>query len=267
MNPLSVTDIRAMKAAGHKIAAVTAYDHPSGRLADAAGMDLVLVGDSLGTALQGHDTTLPVTMDQMIYHTAMVSRAVRRALVVGDMPFMSYQPGIAAALANAGRFLAEGGATAVKLEGGHAAALERIAALVEAGIPVMGHVGLTPQSVHAMGGYRVQGKGEADAERVVREARAVEEAGAFAIILEGIPEKLAKQVTEAVSIPTVGIGAGVHCDGQILVWHDLLGITEGRVPRFVKPYARVGATIRKALKAYARDVADGTFPGSDHTYH
>jgi 3-methyl-2-oxobutanoate hydroxymethyltransferase len=264
---LTVTDIRAAKAAGRRIAAVTAYDYPSARLADAAGMDLILVGDSLGTAMQGHVNTLPVTMDQMVYHTAMVARAGTRALVVGDMPFMSYQTGLEAALANAGRFLAEGGAAAVKLEGGHPAAVERIRALVEAGIPVMGHVGLTPQSVHAMGGFRVQGKAEADAGRIVREAQAVEAAGAFSLILEGVPEKLGKQVTEAVSIPTVGIGAGVHCDGQILVWHDLLGLTEGKVPRFVRSYAHLGRSIRRALKAYARDVAEGSFPGPDQTYH
>jgi len=270
MTTLTVTDIRAMKAQ-RRIAAVTAYDHPSAVLADAAGLDLILVGDSLGTAVQGHATTLAVTMDQMIYHTAMVARAARRALVVGDMPFMSYQPSVEAAVANGGRFLAEGGAAAVKLEGGHEGAIDRIRALVEAGVPVMGHVGLTPQSVHAMGGYRVQGRQEADAERIVREARGVEAAGAFAIILEGIPEKLAKQVTEAVAVPTIGIGAGVHCDGQILVWHDLLGLSEGHkpqhVPKFVKPYARLSATIRRALRAYAREVADGTFPGPDHTYH
>jgi 3-methyl-2-oxobutanoate hydroxymethyltransferase len=264
---LTVTDLRAAKAQGRRIAAVTAYDFPSARLADAAGLDLILVGDSLGTAVQGNANTLPVTMEQMIYHTGMVARAATRALVVGDMPFMSYQASPEAALANAGRFLAEGGAAAVKLEGGHPAAVERIAALVECGIPVMGHVGLTPQSVHAMGGFRVQGKAEADAARIVREARAVEAAGAFSLILEGIPEKLAKQVTEAVAIPTIGIGAGVHCDGQILVWHDLLGLTEGRVPRFVKPYAHLGRSIRRALKAYARDVAGGDFPGPEQTYH
>jgi 3-methyl-2-oxobutanoate hydroxymethyltransferase len=264
---LTVADIRAMKGEGRKVVAVTAYDHPSARLADAAGMDLILVGDSLGTALQGLPTTLPVTMDQMIYHTQMVSRGTARALVVGDMPFLSYQPSVAEAVANGGRFLAQGGAEAVKLEGGHPAAVERIRALVECGIPVMGHVGLTPQSVHAMGGYRVQGKGEHEAERIAAEARAIEAAGAFALILEGIPEKLAKQVTEAVTIPTVGIGAGVHCDGQILVWHDLLGLGEGHVPRFVKPYAHLARTIQRALKAYRTDVAEGTFPGPDHTYH
>lgn len=267
MPALTVTDIRAMKAAGRRIAAVTAYDHPSAVLADAAGLDLILVGDSLGTVVQGHATTLPVTMDQMIYHTAMVARGVGRALVVGDMPFMSYQPSVEAALASAGRFLSEGGAAAVKLEGGHEGALMRIRALVDCGIPVMGHVGLTPQSVHAMGGYRVQGRQEGDAGRIIAEARAVEAAGAFALVLEGIPEKLAKQVTEALSIPTIGIGAGVHCDGQVLVWHDLLGLSEGHRPKFVKPYARLAAAIRRALKAYAREVADGTFPGPDHTYH
>ncbi|MBI5137146.1 MAG: 3-methyl-2-oxobutanoate hydroxymethyltransferase [Nitrospirae bacterium] len=266
MNALTIRDIRDMKG-GQKIAAVTAYDHPSALLADGAGMDIVLVGDSLGTVVQGHATTLPVTMEQMIYHTAMVSRAIRRALVVGDMPFMSYQQGTTAALENAGRFLTQGGAAAVKLEGGGTAARERIRALVEAGIPVMGHLGLTPQSVHAMGGYRVQGRQQADAERILDEARALEQAGVFSMILEGIPEKLGKAVTEAVAVPTVGIGAGVHCDGQILVWHDLLGLGEGRHPKFVKPYAHLARTAKRALKAYAADVRQGAFPGPEQTYN
>ncbi|MDH5527774.1 MAG: 3-methyl-2-oxobutanoate hydroxymethyltransferase [Nitrospirota bacterium] len=264
---LTIRDILAMKSDGNKIAAVTAYDYPSARLADAAGIDLILVGDSLGTVVQGRNTTLPVTMDQMVYHTQMVARGVGRALLMTDMPFMSYQQGTGAAMENAGRLIAEGGAAAVKLEGGSDAALERVAALVTAGIPVMGHIGLTPQSVHAMGGYRVQGKGQGEAERILTEARALESVGAFSLLLEGIPEKLAKEVTELLSIPTVGIGAGIHCDGQILVWHDLLGLGEGKYPKFVKPYAHLGRTIRRALKSYADEVKDNTFPGPEHTYH
>ena len=266
MSPLTITDIINKKTQGERIASVTAYDYPSAKLADAAGMDLILVGDSLGAVVQGHQTTLAVTMEQMIYHTQMVVRGTEHALVVGDMPFMSYQQSVEAALENAGRFLAEG-AAAVKLEGASDAALARVSALVTAGIPVMGHVGLTPQSVHAMGGYRVQGRGQADAERIIAEARALEAAGAFSMILEGIPEKLAKQVTEAVAIPTIGIGAGIHCDGQILVWHDLLGLGDGNYPKFVKPYANLSRTIKKALKAYGAEVRGGEFPGPDQTYH
>jgi len=267
MSQLTVRSLRTMKENGEKIAAVTAYDHSAALLADAAGTDLILVGDSLGTVVQGHATTLPVTMDQMIYHTTMVTRATKRALVVGDMPFMSYQSSLSTALDNAGRFLTEGGAQAVKLEGGHPSAIQRVSAMVEAGIPVMGHLGLTPQSVHAMGGYRVQGKGGEAAERILDEAQALEQAGAFSLILEGIPEKLGKQVSEAVTIPTVGIGAGIHCDGQILVWHDMLGLGDGKYPKFVKNYANLNRTIKRALNAYGREVRDGTFPGPDQTYH
>ncbi|MFQ5509794.1 MAG: 3-methyl-2-oxobutanoate hydroxymethyltransferase [Leptospirillia bacterium] len=267
MSAITVRDILKMKADGQAIAAVTAYDFPSARMADAAGIDLILVGDSLGCVVQGHRTTLPVTMDQMIYHTEMVSRAAGRALVVGDMPFMSYQPDVGLALENAGRFLAEGGAAAVKLEGGTTAARERVAVIVQADIPVMGHIGLTPQSVHAMGGYRVQGRDDAEASRIIDEAKALEQAGAFSMILEGIPEKLAKLVTEAVSIPTIGIGAGIHCDGQILVWHDLLGLSEGGYPKFVKPYADIASIAKKALADYAAEVRGGDFPGAEQTYH
>jgi len=266
MTHMTIRDLRGMKGQ-QKICSVTAYDYPSARLADAAGVDLILVGDSLGTVVQGQPTTLPVTMEQMVYHTQMVARGAERALVMADIPFMSYQQSVEAALENGGRLLAEGGAHAVKLEGGSEAALERVEALVTAGIPVMGHIGLTPQSVHAMGGYRVQGKGASDAERILAEAGALERAGAFSLILEGIPEKLAKQVTEAVTIPTVGIGAGIHCDGQILVWHDLLGLGDGKYPKFVKPYAHIGRSIKRALKAYATEVRDGEFPGPEHTYH
>jgi len=267
MSTVTIRTLRAMKESGDKIVAVTAYDHSAALLADAAGVDLILVGDSLGTVVQGHATTLPVTMEQMIYHTAMVTRATKRALVVGDMPFMSYQISPSSALENAGRFLTEGGAQAVKLEGGHPTAIKRIRAMVEAGIPVMGHLGLTPQSVHTMGGYRVQGKGDEDAERIVDEAQALEQAGAFSLILEGIPETLGKQVSESVTIPTVGIGAGIHCDGQILVWHDMLGLGSGKYPKFVKTYANLNRTIKRALNAYGREVRDGAFPGPDQTYH
>ncbi len=264
---LTIRDIIAIKAEAKKVTALTAYDYTSARMADAAGIDLILVGDSLGTVVQGRDTTLAVTMDQMVYHTEMVTRATRRALVVGDMPFLSYQESNPVALKNAGRFLVEGGATAVKLEGGTAASLERISALIEAGIPVMGHLGLTPQSVHAMGGYRIQGKRAKDADRIVAEAKALEAAGVFSMILEGIPEGLAGRVSEAVNVPTIGIGAGPRCDGQILVWHDLLGLTQGHVPKFVKAYASLADTIRAAVHDYTKEVTDGTFPGPDQTYH
>ncbi len=267
MSRLTVADIRAIKTSGGKVVSVTAYDHGSARIADAAGVDLILVGDSLGTVVQGHDTTLPVTMDQMIYHTEMVTRGSQHALVVGDMPFMSYQPSITTALQNAGRFLTEGAATAVKLEGGGPSAIERISAMVAAGIPVMGHLGLTPQSVHAMGGYRVQGKRREDADRILEEARRLEDAGVFSMILEGIPEQLGTLVTEAVGVPTVGIGAGVHCDGQILVWHDLLGLGGGTYPKFVKPYADLGRAADAALREYAREVRASRFPGAEQTYH
>ena len=267
MTRLTVRDIRAMKTRQDKIAAVTAYDHSAARIADAAGIDLILVGDSLGTVVQGHTTTLPVTMDQMIYHTEMVSRGTARALVVGDMPFMSYQVSVAAALENAGRFLTEGRAAAIKLEGGNPAAMERISAMVEAGIPVMGHLGLTPQSVHAMGGYRVQGKRQEDADQMLEEAKALEQAGVFSMILEGIPEQLGQRISTSIDVPTIGIGAGVHCDGQILVWHDLLGLGGGHYPKFVKSYAELGAAATTALGDYAKEVRDGTFPGPDQTYH
>ncbi len=267
MTQLTIRDLRAMKTRREKIAAVTAYDHSAARIADAAGIDLILVGDSLGTVVQGHATTLPVTMDQMIYHTEMVTRGTDRALVVGDMPFMSYQTGVAAALENAGRFLTQGGAAAVKLEGGGTAARERVAAMVEAGIPVMGHLGLTPQSVHAMGGYRVQGKRREDAEQMLEEARRLEQAGVFSIILEGIPEPLGQQISNALEVPTIGIGAGVHCDGQILVWHDLLGLGDGHYPKFVKSYGALGQAANAALSDYAKEVRSGAFPGPDQTYH
>jgi len=242
---------------------LTAYDCTFARIFDGAGIDVLLVGDSLGNVVQGEETTLPVTLDEVIYHTRMVARGVRRALLVGDMPFGSYQVGPEDAVRSAIRLVKEGGAHAVKLEGGRhvAAAIERI---VSAEIPVMGHVGLTPQAVHRMGGMRVQGRGEAR-ERVLADARAVEAAGAFAVVLEGMPSELAAEITAQLSIPTIGIGAGRGCDGQVLVMHDMLGLSDW-TPGFVKQYASLGALAAQAARAYAADVAHGKFPGDEHGY-
>jgi 3-methyl-2-oxobutanoate hydroxymethyltransferase len=258
--PVTVPDFRAAKGRAEKLAVVTAYDFTAAKLADEAGVDAILVGDSLGTVVQGHPTTLPVTLGQMRYHTGMVVRGARRALVIADLPFLSYQASTAQAVRSAGKLL-KVGATAVKLEGGERMA-DAIAACVRADIPVMGHVGLTPQSVHRLGGFKVQ----RDAGQVLSDARAVEAAGAFALVLECVPSDLAAQVTAAVSIPTIGIGAGPHCDGQVLVWHDLLGLYEGFRPKFVKRYAELGDAARAALTAYCQDVRDGTFPGPEHEF-
>jgi 3-methyl-2-oxobutanoate hydroxymethyltransferase len=227
---------------------------------------MVLVGDSLGMVVQGHDDTLPVTLDHMVYHTRCVSRALERAHLVGDMPFMSWQRSIDQALHAAGRLLQEGRAQSVKLEGGEAA-VPTIRALVGAGIPVVGHVGLTPQSVHAMGGFRVQGRTEAQAEQVIRDAVAVEEAGAFCVVLEGLPTDVAAEITNRLSIPTVGIGAGLHCDGQVLVSNDLLGMNLDFKPKFVKRYAELQTTIVDAVEAFAEEVRTGTFPAAEHSFN
>ncbi|MBW2314377.1 MAG: 3-methyl-2-oxobutanoate hydroxymethyltransferase [Deltaproteobacteria bacterium] len=242
---------------------LTAYDYTFARLFDEAGIDVLLVGDSLGNVVQGEATTLPVTLDEVVYHTRMVSRGVRRSLLVGDMPFGSYQVSPEDAVRSAIRLVKEGGAHAVKLEGGKhvAAAIERI---VAAEIPVMGHVGLTPQAVHRMGGFRVQGRGEAR-ERVLADARAVEAAGAFAVVLEGVPVDLAHEITAALSIPTIGIGAGRGCDAQVLVMHDMLGLSDW-TPSFVKQYANLGALASQAARAFADDVVNGKFPGDEHGY-
>ena len=250
-----------MKQQQQKIVALTAYDYTFARLVDAAGIDLILVGDSLGMVVQGRANTLPVTMDEMIYHTAMVARAAERALVVGDMPFMSYQADTAQAIGNAGRFIKEAGAAAVKLEGG-AAVSPVIRAITEAGIPVQAHIGLTPQSVHQMGGYRVQ----RDADRLLADAREVQAAGAFSVVLEGIPAHIAEAITGALDIPTIGIGAGPDCDGQILVLHDLLGLHERKLPKFVKQYQQLTAPIREGLTAYSGEVRNGSFPAAEHCY-
>jgi len=249
-----------------KITCLTAYDYPTARLLDEAGVDVVLVGDSLGMVVLGYESTLPVTLDEALHHTKAVRRGVQRALVVADMPYGTYHGEIHESLRNAMRFVKEAGAEAVKIEGGERR-LELIARLTEAEIPVMGHVGLTPQSVNAMGGYRVQGKTPAAADQLLRDARAVEAAGAFAIVLEGIPRELAAEITRVARIPTIGIGAGPDCDGQILVLHDALGLTFQEPPKFARRYANVGEVISQAVREYCADVQSGRFPSDEESYH
>lgn len=258
---LSVPEFAALKGK-RKLSLLTAYDYPLARLLDQCQIDGILVGDSLSMVVQGHENTLPVTLDEMIYHAEMVGRAVQHALVIVDLPFPSYHLGVYKAVESAGRVLKRTACQAVKLEGG-AEQAEVIAGLVGAGIPVMAHVGLRPQSVHQLGGYRVQ----RDADRLRRDAAAAADAGAFAVVLECIPADIAAQITAELPIPTIGIGAGVDCDGQILVVQDLLGLTEGRVPKHVKPYAQLREAIQQAVMAYQQDVRDGTFPGPDQTFH
>jgi 3-methyl-2-oxobutanoate hydroxymethyltransferase len=248
-----------MKTAGQKIAVLTAYDAITARLFDSAGIDVLLVGDSLGMVILGYETTLPVTMDDMVHHTRAVSRGASRALVVADMPFLSYQVSVEEAVRNAGRFMQEAGAEAVKIEGGRPV-LEVVRRLVDIGIPVMGHLGLTPQSVHQLGGFRMQARSEEAAEVLLAESRALEDAGAFSLVLESIPDRVAAEVTRALSIPTIGIGAGPFCDGQVLVSPDALGLYDGNVPSFVKQYANLRETITSAAREYAREVRDGEFP-------
>lgn len=262
---ITVPDIISRKQDGRKITMLTAYDYTFARLIDEAGIDIILVGDSLGTVVQGHPTTLPVTMDEMIYHTKIVSRAVENALVVGDMPFMSYQISVSDAVYNAGRFLKEGAAAAVKVEGG-SAVIEKTRAIIASGIPVMGHVGLLPQSVHQMGGYKVQGKEDSSAEKILSESLLLEDAGVFAVVLECIPASLATKITNTLSIPTIGIGAGVHCSGQVLVIHDLLGLTPQPVPRFVRQYAAMRGICTDAVRRFKEDVETGKFPSDDESY-
>jgi len=254
-----------MKRKGEKIAVLTAYDYPMAVLADEAGAEIILVGDSLGTVLLGYDSTLPVTMDDMMHHVRAVARAKTSALVVADMPFMSYQVSAKRAVGNAGRFIQECGADAVKMEGGERV-VPAIRRLVEIGIPVMGHLGLTPQSVLGMGGYRVQARGEADQERLAREAKMLEEAGCFAIVLESIPARLGASVSAALRIPTIGIGAGVECDGQVLVSQDLLGLYLGRTAKFVRKYADLAERTREAFATYVADVKSKRFPDERETY-
>jgi 3-methyl-2-oxobutanoate hydroxymethyltransferase len=249
-----------------KITCLTAYDYPTARLVDEGGVDVVLVGDSLAMVMLGHDSTLPLTLDEALHHAKAVRRGVQRALVVADMPYGSYHAEINESLRNAMRFVKEAGAEAVKIEGGERR-LELIARLTDAEIPVMGHIGLTPQSVNALGGYRVQGKTASAAEQLLRDARAVEAAGAFAIVLEAIPRELAAEITKAVRIPTIGIGAGPECDGQVLVLHDMLGLTFQTAPKFARRYANVGEIISNAVREYCADVRSGGFPTDAESYH
>jgi 3-methyl-2-oxobutanoate hydroxymethyltransferase len=262
---LTLSDLAEMKGRGEKIVMVTAYDAPGARLADEAGIDILLVGDTAAMVVLGHDSTVPVTMDEMLFLTRTVARTVERPIVVGDMPFGSYNVSDDEAAHNAVRFVKEGGADVVKLEGaGHS--LSRAAAIVAAGIPVMGHVGLTPQTETMLGGFKTQGRTAAKARRLLADALALEAAGCFSIVLEAVPTPVAARITEALTIPTIGIGAGPECDGQVLVYHDLLGLTEGRAPRFVKRYANLAEEIRRALGTYAAEVRDGSYPAEEHTY-
>jgi 3-methyl-2-oxobutanoate hydroxymethyltransferase len=263
---LTILDVQKMKADSTKISVLTCYDYPTARILDTCGIDIILVGDSLGVVVAGHENTLPVTMDEMVYHTRAVMRANPRALVVADMPFLSYQTDISQARANAGRLIKEGGAAAVKLEGG-ANMAETIRSISMMDIPVMAHIGLTPQSIHRMGGYRVQGKKEEQADQLMNDALAVEAAGAFAVVLEGIPRKLAQKITGSLGIPTIGIGAGPECDGQVLVLHDILGLCEKYSPKFVKRYADVNAVIADAVNAYITEVKSGEFPTEAHSFN
>jgi 3-methyl-2-oxobutanoate hydroxymethyltransferase len=262
---LSLTELGERKRQGEKLVMVTAYDHPGARLADAAGVDLILVGDSASDNVLGYDSTVPVTVEELLVLVRAVAKGAEHAIVVADLPFGSFQVSDEATLANAVRFVKEAGADAVKLEGA-GPSLSRVQALVGAGIPVMGHVGLTPQSATMLGGYKAQGRTAAKAQKLLADARALEAAGCFAVVLEAVPAAVAKRVTEALTVPTIGIGAGASCDGQVLVWHDLLGLSDRKPARFVKRYAEIGEEIRRALETYAREVRAGVFPGEEHTY-
>jgi 3-methyl-2-oxobutanoate hydroxymethyltransferase len=262
---LPLPELREMKRRGEKIVMVTAYDAPSGRLADAAGVDLVLVGDSSGMVVHGRDSTVAVSLDEIVFMTQWVTRGAKRPLVVADMPFGSYEVSDEQAVTNAVRLVKDGGGDAVKLERG-GTSVSRAQAIVSAGVPVMGHVGLTPQTATVLGGFRAQGRTAERARELVDEALALEAAGCFSVVLEAVPAQVAKAVTRALSVPTIGIGAGADCDGQVLVWHDMLGYYEGHAPRFVKRYADLGRTITEALGRYAEEVRGGTFPEPQHTY-
>lgn len=262
---VTIHTLRQMKERGERIAMLTAYDATMARLLDEAGADVLLVGDSLGMVIQGHDTTLPVTLDEIAYHTRAVVRGARRAHVVGDMPFMSYQASIEQGVTNAGKLMKEGGCHSIKLEGGavHADLVRR---LVSAGIPVMGHIGLTPQSFHQLGGFKVQGRDPGGRDRLLEDARTLEEAGVYSIVLEAIPADIAREITETVSVPTIGIGAGKECDGQVLVSYDMLGMDETFKPRFVRRYATLGQTIKDAVAHYVSDVRGQTFPSDAESF-
>ncbi|MBN2199143.1 MAG: 3-methyl-2-oxobutanoate hydroxymethyltransferase [Candidatus Aminicenantes bacterium] len=264
---VTVPALRAKKACGQKITALTAYDFPTARVVDEAGVDLILVGDSLGMVVLGYENTVPVTMEEMLHHTRAVTRAVRRALVVGDMPYFSFHLSKEETIRNASRFLKEAGAGAVKVEGAGPKRLKLIEAMVEAEIPVLGHVGLTPQSIHHLGRFKVRGKCREEAHHILEGALSLERAGCFAVVLECIPRELARAVTERLRVPTIGIGAGPHCDGQILVFHDLAGFTTGYLPKFVKKYLDLRKLLGRAVGDYARDVRSGAFPEDAHSFH
>ena len=261
----TVLTLQKQKEEGNKITMLTAYDYSTAKLVNDAGIEMILVGDSLGMTMLGYEDTLPVTMEDMIHHTRAVTRATSDTFVVADMPFMSYQTSIYDAVCNAGRLIKEGGAQAVKLEGG-AAVCEQIRAIVDASIPVCAHIGMTPQSVNAMGGFKVQGKNIDVAKKIVEDAKRVEEAGAFMVVLECVPAKLAAYVTEQLSIPTIGIGAGAGCDGQVLVYQDMLNMFGGHQAKFVKHFAQIGEAMKEGFKAYAQEVKKGSFPAKEHTY-
>jgi 3-methyl-2-oxobutanoate hydroxymethyltransferase len=261
---MTVPEFQKRKRDRKKLILVTAYDALFARIIEEAGIEAILVGDSLGVVVQGKKDTLSVTMEDMLYHTRLVAGAAKRALVIADMPFLSYQVSIEESVRNAGRFL-KAGAAAVKLEGG-AAVLDRVRAITRFGIPVMGHLGMTPQSVHAFGGYKVQGKDRADGDALLEDARALEQAGAFAIVLEAIPAELARRVTDSIAIPTIGVGAGAYCDGQVLVLYDLLGLFDEFIPKFVKPYAHLKADALQALRRYKEEVELGKFPTDSESY-
>ena len=262
---VTIRDLSRMKRNGEKIPMITAYDYTSAQLVERAGIPLILVGDSLGQVVLGYDSTVPVTMDEMVHHIKTVVRGVQRAHVVGDLPFLSYHANIPEAIRNAGRLLKEGGAQSVKLEGGRSRA-ETVSRIVESGIPVMGHIGLTPQAVNQLGGYRVQGRSLKDAVRLMEDARALEEAGAYAIVLECVPAQLAGMITERVGVPTIGIGAGAGCDGQVQVFHDMMGLYQDFVPKHARQYAQLGQTIVEATQNYVRDVESEQFPGDSESF-
>lgn len=262
---LTTSDLVEMKKKGEKITMLTAYDYLMASQLDNCGIDLILVGDSVGNVLLGYENTIPVTMDEMIHHCRAVTRGVKRAMVIGDMPFMSYQASAEEAVRNAGRFLKEAGAEAVKLEGGKEVN-KTIKMIVDSGIPVMGHLGLTPQSVYKLGGYGVRGEDKEQALKMLEDARGLEEAGVFSIVLEKIPAKLAKKITQQISVPTIGIGAGVDCDGQVLVTHDMLGLFERFKPKFSKRYAEVGKEMKRCYRKYIEEVKNKVFPAEEHSY-
>ena len=264
--PVTVPEILRRKSSKKKITALTAYDFSFAKLLDATDLDIILVGDSLGMVSQGQENTLAVTMDNMIYHTRAVKKGVKRALVVSDMPFMSYQVSVEQAVTNAGRLIQDGGASAIKLEGG-AIMADRVLTITQAGIPVMGHIGLTPQSVHQFGGYKVQGKNYLDSRKIKQDASDLQSAGIFALVLEGIPSELGEEITSELKIPTIGIGAGAKCDGQILVLHDLLGLNQDFVPKFVKQYAQLADNLKIAVTEFIEEVKTESFPSQEHIYH